>query len=358
MKDIKKIRICYFGTYDSELARNKVYINGLKQNGVELIECCDNSRKLIKFYKLFIKHWKIRNKYDVMIVGYAGHLMVPFAKLISKKPVILNAMTSLYEASIIARKKHSKRSLGTWRILLIDWLAFKFSDLVLVETNKQKAYLVKKFKIKPKKFIRLFIGADDSIFYPDSNIEKSDKFTVLFRGKFLPEAGVRHIVKAAKILEKKEINFLIRGLGPLEKDIKEQIKRLNLKNLELISKRLEVNELREKMLTAHISIGQLENDERLERTIPYKAFEALALKLPYITGNAPGIKELLKNRKNCLMVNLADPEDLAEKILELKNDPELRKKIAENGYKLYKEKLTSKELGRKLLNICRYLIKN
>jgi len=353
---MKKIKICYFGFYDPELARNKVYIKGLKQNGAKVLECSDDSRGLAKYYKLFIKHWKIRNKYDVMIVGYAGHMLVPFAKLISMRPVILNAMTSLYEAGIIARKKHPKHSLGAWRILLIDWLAFKFADLVLVETNRQKAYLVKKFRIRPQKFVRLFIGADDSIFYPDNNIKKSDRFTVLFRGKFLPEAGVRHIVKASKILENKEVNFLILSAGDgcggcRQEKVKEQAKKLNLKNLKLIFERLKVNELREKMLTAHISVGQVENDERLERTIPFKAFESLALKLPYINGRGLAIQELLEDRKNCLLVNLADPKDLAEKIMELKTSPGLRKKIAENGYRLYKEKLNPRALGKELLDI-------
>ena len=37
--------------------------------------------------------------------------------------------------------------------------------------------------------------------------KKNDKFTVLFRGRFLPEAGVKHILEAAKILEKKGVNF-------------------------------------------------------------------------------------------------------------------------------------------------------
>lgn len=355
MKKNKEIKVCYFGAYKLDSARNTIYITGLRQNTAKVIKCFDHSPGLIKYYKLFIKHWKIRNKYDVMIVGYAGHILVPFAKLISKKPVIFNAMTSLYEASIIARKKHSKHSLGAWRIWLIDWSAFKCADLVLVESNKQKEYLVKKFRISPRKYIRLFTGADDSIFYPDINIKKNNKFTVLFRGKFMPEAGARHILEAAKILEKKGVGFLIIGSGGLlRKEMEKQTKSLNLKNLEITFKRkLGPSGLRKKMLTAYVNVGQIENHERLKRTIPFKAFESLALKLPYITGNSAGIKELLQDRKNCLLVNLADPEDLAEKILEMKHSPELRKKIAENGYKLYKEKLTPKVLGKELLSIVR-----
>jgi glycosyltransferase involved in cell wall biosynthesis len=240
---------------------------------------------------------------------------------------------------------------------LIDWLAFKLSNLVLVETNEQKKYLVKKFKIKPEKFARLFTGANDSIFCPDGGVKKEDKFTVLFRGRLLPEAGVKYILEAAKILENENIRFLILGFGLLEKEIRKQIEDLNLKNLKLISERLSIEELRRKMLSAHVGIGQIENHERLERTVPYKASEYLAIKLPYINGNGQGIKELLRDRENCLLVKLADPKDLADKIMELKNDPVLSKKIADNGYELYREKLTPLALGRELLSICSHFVK-
>jgi len=352
-----KITICYFGAYNPELARNEVYLRGLRQNNVEVIECSDSSPGISKYFKLFVKHWKIRKKYDVMIVGYAGHFLVPFARLISSKPIVFNAMTSLYEANIVSRGKHAPCSIFAWRIWLIDWLAFMLSDLVLVETNKQKDYLVKKFRIKHKKFVRLYTGANDAIFYPEEKTEKSGKFTVLFRGRLLPEAGVRYILETAKILKDEDIKFLILGFGLLEKEIKKQIKDLDLENLELISGRLTIEELREKMLSANIGIGQIENHERLKRTVPYKAFEYLAIKLPYINGNGEGIKELLRDRENCLLVNLADPKDLAEKIIELKNNPELGKKIAENGYKLYQEKLTPAVLGKELLSLCLQLIK-
>jgi len=34
----KKIRVCYFGTYIPDYPCNKVLINGLKKNGVEVVE--------------------------------------------------------------------------------------------------------------------------------------------------------------------------------------------------------------------------------------------------------------------------------------------------------------------------------
>ena len=82
------MKICYFGIYKPEESRNKIYMNGLRQSGVEIVECRDFSRGPLKYPRLFFKHWKIRNDYDVMIVGYPGHIVTPFAKLISKKKVV------------------------------------------------------------------------------------------------------------------------------------------------------------------------------------------------------------------------------------------------------------------------------
>ena len=45
------------------------------------------------------------------------------------------------------------------------------------------------------------------------------------------------------------------------------------------------------------------------------------------------------------------PLTLAEKILYLKDNEDLQKKIAENGFNLYKEKLNPKVLGKEFLDI-------
>ena len=97
------MKICYFGIYRPNFGRNKTYIDGLKQNDIEIIECRDTSRGFLKFLKLFWKHRKIRNSYDYMIVGYPGHIVVWLAKLISKRPVIFDALCTLYEGEILSR---------------------------------------------------------------------------------------------------------------------------------------------------------------------------------------------------------------------------------------------------------------
>lgn len=357
----KQLKICYFGFYEPGLSRNEVYIQGLKKNGVEVVECNDFSKsKFLKYWNLFRKHWKIRRKYDLMIVGHiwrttshSDHFVVPFARLISRKKIIYNAMCSAYETAILSRGVSEKNSFNAKLYWLTDYLACRLASLVLVETEEQKNFYIKNFKINERKCIRIWTGANDKEFFVEQ-VNKNKEFTVIIRGGFLPETGIEYVLKAAKKLEDENINFLIIGLAKtekIEKNIEDIIENTKPKNLKFITGYVSIAELRKIMLSCHISLGQFGENERIERTIPHRAFESLALDLPYITAESKGTKELLTDRINCLFVKRADANDLAEKILELKNNQELRKKIAENGYKLYQEKLNPKVLGKELLEM-------
>lgn len=343
------MKICYFGIYNPLFSRNKIYQKGLRENGVEIIECRDTSGGVLKYFNLFFKHWKIRNDYDVMVVGYTGHVVVPFAKLISKKKVVLDALCSLYEGEIISRHSAGKWSPKRLKIWLTDYFAYLFADLVLVETNAQADFISKKFFVKKNKCVRIFTSADNSAFYVDNKISKREKFTVVFRGQFLPEAGVNTILQSAKILENENIDFLVYGGGFLKVEIQKLADDLNLKNLSIITKFLSFDEMRFVMSSCHVSLGQFGDNKRLERTIPHKAFESMATGIPYITGRSGGISELLTDKESCLMVNLTDPNDLAEKILELKNNPDLAEKIANKGFEIYHDKLTPKHLAEEII---------
>ncbi|MFA6404796.1 MAG: glycosyltransferase [Candidatus Paceibacterota bacterium] len=346
------MRICYFGIYNSNFGRNKVYISGLRQNGIEIIECHDDSLGLLKYWRLWKKHRMIikNGGYDVMIVGYPGHIVVSFAKMISCKPIVFDALCSLYEGEVISRGRYRYNPFMRLWIRLIDLLSAKSADLILVETNHQKEYFIKRFLLEAEKVVCVLTGADEEIFHEDSSVEKREKFTAIFRGKFLPEAGIQYVVQTAKLLENEDIEFLIIGSGRTEEEIKSCIDELKPKNLKWITEHILPNEVRQKMLECHVSLGQFGIHERLERTIPHKAFETLALGLPYITGRTNGISELLTDNVNCLMVNCGDPEDLAEKILLLKNQPQLVRSLAENGKKLYEERLTNKKLARDIID--------
>lgn len=334
-----------------KLAPDKVMFKGLKSKGVEIIELIDSSWFLIKFWRLFLKYRKIRKKYDVIMVGYLSNQIVPWIKLITKKKILYNAVNSMYESIILDRELHKKYLPLVLYYWIIDFLAFYFADLILVESNEQRNFIAKKFKVKISKLKVNYIGADDQVFFPDQTVKKREKFTVVFRGGFLPATGVEYVIEAAKILRNMGVNFLIIGRGMLEEKIKKMIRDYDLRNIKLVTDYLPAKELRKKILSCHICLGQFADHPRLGRTIQNKTYEALALGMPYITRDSLSNREMLRNGENCLFVKPADANDLANRILELKNNPELREKIAKNGYDSYDEKFNQKVMGNKMIEL-------
>lgn len=347
----------WFGIYNPEFSRNKVYIRGLQQLGHTIIECRDDSRGLIKYWRLWKRLRAFKGKYDVLVVGYPGHIVVPFARLITSKRIIFDALCTRYEALVLSRGLYGNNPLAQLPVRISDSLAVHCADLVLVESESQREYFIKRFSPGPSKIAVVYTGADESVYYPDSSIPKLQNFTVLFRGKFLPEAGVKYVVQATKLLESENIDVRIIGSGHVEEEVRAEIARHEPRNLEWISEHLDPKDLHRKMLECHISLGQFEKHERLARTIPHKAFEALAIGFPYITGRARAAEEIFQNGENCLLVNPADPEDLAEKILELRNNTELRNDLASNARKTFLDRLSQSKLAETIVKLSEELLR-
>ncbi|KKS84812.1 MAG: Glycosyl transferase group 1 [Parcubacteria group bacterium GW2011_GWA2_43_11] len=338
--------VLYFGNIDVQLSRNKIYVDGLRQNGVEVLLCVDRSKGIKKYWNLYKKHKKFKGMYDVLIVGYGGYVTVPLAKMLSDKPVIFDALCSFYETEILSRDALKEIPFRILYVRSVDWVATHFADKVLVETDKQKEYFSKELQVKSEKLVTVYTGVDDSIFKYDESVEKYEKFTVLFRGRIMSEAGVPTIVKAAKLLENEDIDFLIIGYGCNEamREFENTLKEEKPRNIKYVGKQLPFDELVTLMQKCHVSLGQFANHERLERTVPHKAYESLAMKLTYVTARTGGVQEILEEGVHCLMVNPEDKGDLADKIMQLYKDSRLRRDLSETGYVLYEENFSPKEV--------------
>ncbi len=341
---------CYINTIKTIPPRDAVYLRGMEENGCEILYCNDDSSVFFKkIWQITKKHRPIKRNYDILWVGYSAHTLVPLARLISRKKIIFNALGSLYEGIIISRQQASPFSLKAIYCWLVDFLAFHCATVSLVESNEQKKWLMKKFFLRDDKLLVALTGVDDGLFFYESGILKSAVFTVLFRGGFLPESGIEYAIEAAKILKNEDIKFRILGRGQMENKVRNMLGGFDSKNIEWISQKLEQNELRRLMQECHVSLGQLSDHERLTRTIPHKAFESIVMKLPYLTARNKAMLELLTENETCFCCNPADGQDLADKILWIKNNYEEARRISENAYQLYLHDLTPKILAEKVL---------
>jgi len=56
-----------------------------------------------------------------------------------------------------------------------------------------------------------------------------------------------------------------------------------------------------------------------------------------ITRRNDAVQELLRDGESALLVNPGDPQALVAAILRLKNDPELRQSLGQNGQRAFRE---------------------
>jgi len=344
------MKILYLSKSRIEYSVNAVYIKGLEQNGVN-VTCFYASRKWMRSYFEAINFLKKEGQgSDIVVVGYDSPGFVVLARLFGKKKVVYNALCSVYERLIVSRNLAPRFSLRAFYYWLLDFFAVRSANLVMLESKSQMDYFKKLFLVPDKKLFRAWTGVDEDRFYLDPAIKKNDIFTVIFRGVLMPEAGGEFVVRAAKILENQPIQFIMAGDGMELNKVKNLIAELKPQNLKLITDFLSYDKLRIMMQKSHLSLGQLSNHERLERTIPHKCYESLVMGLPYLTASNTGILELLTPDETCLICNPADAKSLAEEILWAKNHPREIEMIAENGYQLYQTKLKSNILARNLLD--------
>ncbi|MFA5029396.1 MAG: glycosyltransferase [Patescibacteria group bacterium] len=345
------MKICYFGIYDPLYCRNQNLLSGLRQNGVEIIEVNDNTPSLIKYWRLIKKHWAVRNQYDLLLVGFCGQIVMPLAKLLSRRKIVFDAYISLHDAKIFQQSPRPNFFKAGYYYFL-DWLSCRLADVILLDTKEHVEYFAKTFQLKPQKFLVVYGGVDDRIFSPCLSPAEKKKFIVEFHAYATLLHGLKYILLAMKELQDKgeSVELWCVGAG-LEYDRQKQFAQIELKldNVKFMSP-LPPERLRQEVICgADAGLGIFGETDKVDRVIPNKLYELMACKIPVVSADTPAVREQFADHKHLLLCPKADPRVLAQAILELKNNSQLRKSLAENAYQKIKTDLNPKVIAQKLL---------
>ncbi|MFX1392813.1 MAG: glycosyltransferase [Promethearchaeota archaeon] len=358
-KKIKKI--LYWCCFEDNLNRISIFINGLRNNGVYVYEYNINTHNpiinLIQFFKNFRKKLIYQN-FDLILMHSEAHIQFILAKFLSYlkgipliHDIFISKFQTIYYDRQLYKKKKTPKLLLKIILYAIDLIECKFADYLILDTNTHIKYFSKKFKIHSNKFKKVFVGSQDNIFFPRDDFKKKEhKFVVGFVGTFIPLQGIKYILKAAKILEKyDDIIFHIIGRGQTYEKNKKLAEDLNLKNVKFINP-VPIDLLPKLMSEFDIGLGIFGKSDKTIQVIPNKIFDGIAMKIPMITCNSPAIRELFTDNENIKLCERSNPKSLADAILKLKEDRNLKDKIAFNGYTLFKKYCTIDAIGKNLFN--------
>ena len=369
-------RIVFWGTYDIGKPRVRLLLAGLREMGLEVIECHSDIWKgvedksqlsglkakvklilsLFLSYPLLIYRYLHLPPHDLVIIGYMGQLDIllirPFACL-RGVPVCWDVFISLYDTVVIDRKIVSKKSIFAFLLYNLEWLASRLASLLLLDTRTHAEYFEELFRLPPQRVQHVYVGAEVNIFRRDVSVRRhKGVFTVLFYGQFIPLHGIDTIVHAAKLLEKssKKLHFILIGKGQEQPRIDALIGKLCIKTIQRISW-VNYDKLINYIHEADICLGIFGSSGKATRVIPNKVYQILAAGKPLITGDTPAIRELLNESPNIRLVEPGNAEALATSVLYLWNT--IDKKIDNSkGYSNFPI-IGPKEVGKQLIELFR-----
>ena len=90
------------------------------------------------------------------------------------------------------------------------------------------------------------------------------------------------------------------------------------------------------------------DSDKLNRVIPNKVYQVLAMKKPLITGFSMAVANQFTNKREILYCPPGDAITLSQLILETYNNPTIREKLAQNGFKQMNTKLSNKIIQQKI----------
>jgi glycosyltransferase involved in cell wall biosynthesis len=367
--------------------RNSILAKAFESQDVELVYCTSlyNSypaRFADAFFKFLVK---ISNNCDAVFIGFLGHPFVPIISKFIKKPILFDAFISVYDTLCFDRKVFSPHSLLGKLSFYLDKKSCNASNIVLLDTSIHIDYFSDTFSIGKDKFRRILVGADDTIFFPrrsapkddffhvlyygefnplhgieyivKASAPKDDFFHVLYYGEFNPLHGIEYIVKAAAILEKEnKIKFTIIGKGREHARIMNLAENLGTSNIEFINW-VPYKSLPDIIAQSDLCLGGHFGDSlKSKRVIAGKTYQMMAMQKALILGKNDANKELFSDGDNVLMVNHSNEKELADAILKLKNDDNLRNKIALNAYNMFKNQCSISEIGRQIRSVLNELL--
>lgn len=350
------MKVCYFGAYIQNSLRNRTLKKGLMDMGIDVIEC--NTSANIKVWKQYLnlirKYILLNKEFDVFIVPEFAHrsmVLVWLIKQLSGKPAIFDPDTSLYFSGVYNREDVKKNSFRAGYLWWLDKIALNLADIVTITTEQNLIFFKKCFGLDDSKLRLIYSGVDDDLFYPRQKKDEDGLFRIIFWGKYIPGHGIEYILKAAKLLEgHTDVRFELYGRGQTSNQIETLHRELGLKNL-VLKDLVPREKIPDVATRADICLGIFGDTEQLERCISDKILEIMAMRKPLLTARYPVYTAVFKNGEHCLFCDRANPQSLKDAILRLKNDKQLRERIAEGGYRLIKEKFNSVNIGRRLKEV-------
>lgn len=310
------------------------------------------SRLTRNICRSLVSHVAVLGKY-LICSGWNSRMYIPYPgvfllfmfsclpKRLRPRRVVADVFISLYDTIVLDRKLLNGDSLLAKFLKWIEWRAYMSADILVVDTPQNQKYLNRLFNLPEGKIVVIPLSTDENNFQYVPYTPKSDFCRVLFVGTMAPLHGIEVLLETARLLsERSDIRFKLIGAGQDAGLVTAWLNRYkagldwekNWQSSEIIAK--EIN-------CADICLGIFGAGDKTQRVCPFKIYAYASVGRAIITGYSEWLNDSICNLtyQPFATVPVNDAKALAEKILQLTDDPSMRSKLAMNSRRFYETHL-------------------
>ncbi len=300
---------------------------------------------LFSFFFIFLLSIKIliEKNFDVIHIANPPDIFFPilsFYRIFGKK--IIFDQHDLTPESYLSRFRYERKDLFYKIQILFEFLTYKAANYIIV-TNRSYYKIAKERGGKNKKIVIVRNGPLKKHFDFKGNfpeIKENFKYLVVYIGIMGIQDGVDYLIRSidhfVNTLGRKDTLFVLIGKGDDFDNLKRMVKEFKLEKFVKFTGRISDEEALKYLSTADVAASPDPKNPLNDLSTMNKVMEYMITKSPIVSYD---LKEARYSAgDNALYVENNDYKKFAEKISYLLDNEDLRKSMAENGYKRVSEK--------------------
>jgi glycosyltransferase involved in cell wall biosynthesis len=289
-----------------------------------------------------------------LFVGVAGYVL----SRIRRVPFVLEVRDLWPETAIVMGVLRS-----SVLIRLSAWLArflYQRAERIIAVTEGIRQGIVDT-GIPASKITLIPNGVDDDLFETLSSERAKqirqeygwdDRFVAIYAGTLARSDGLHAIVRAAAALSSyPDLLVVFLGDGEVKAQLAALVDELKLSNVMFIPSQPK-RRVPDFITAADVCLMPVKRDSFFHMTLPNKLFDYMAGARPVIAAVPPGeIQDLVERAEAGLAIPPEDEIKLAAALLDLRDDPDTRRRFGENGRRYVMEHYLRSHLAARLTSV-------
>lgn len=227
---------------------------------------------------------------------------------------------------------------------VIEFFSYKIADKIIVTSQKDKDFIIGKYKINENNIKVIPNYVDTDMFKP---LEVKKEKRLIFVGRLDEQKNLFSLIDAIKDFD---MRLLLIGTGPLEDVLKKKVKEEGIENV--VFRGVVPNE----RLPVELNKSEIFILPSFYEGNPKTLLEAMACGLPVIGTNVVGIKKVIRHKENGYLCGI-ETEAVREAIREVMTNNELRGRMGGNARKTIIEDYSLNILVEKELELVEELLR-